>query len=59
MNAVIALTSTSSSRLDFEMNIGWRRKEDLEGEPRFIKTSGITHLDSPCVFVQIGFYTLV
>ena len=59
MNAVVASPFASSSGLNLEMNLGWRRMENLTSQHRSFKTSRMTHLDSPCFSVQIGFYVRV
>ena len=47
MDAEVAFVVVSSSGLNFEVNFGWRRKEDLEGQRRLIDISSMTHLDGP------------
>ena len=59
MNAVVAFIFASSSGLNLEMNLGWRRKENLKSQRRSFRISSMTHLDSPCFSVQIGFYICV
>ena len=59
MNAVVAFIFASSSGLNLEMNLGWRRKENLESQRRSTRVSSMAHLDSPRVPVQIGFYIRV